>query len=230
VDETAIRDALSELTYPIHFFGFEAIDYALPRFEGTSPWQTIPFQHSLHILRADGTIDHRTFLQDGDGDPRPDLVHQMLADIEPTGSMVVYHDTFEEKRLEELRDAFPERADRLQNLIDRLWDQTEIFTWDFIHPAQKGSWSLKNVLPVFAPDLAYDDLSIRHGMGAVVKCAEMAAATSESETRALRQQLLDYCQRDTYAMVVNPPGVPRAGQIAATALLNGRNYLRAATT
>lgn len=201
VNEPSIRGALSELKAPIHFFDFEAIDYALPRYEGTSPWQKIPFQYSLHILRPGGPIVHKEFLHDGDGDPRPALTESMLADIEEEGSIVVYHDTFEEKRLEELRDAFPNHADRLQGMIDRLWDQAEVFKWDFIHPGQKGSWSLKNVLPVFAPDLAYDDLDIQHGMAAVVKYAEMVTSDSEEEQAALRNQLLDYCQRDTYAMV-----------------------------
>jgi hypothetical protein len=201
VDEPAIRDALAELNAPIHFFDFEAIDYALPKFGGTSPWQKIPFQYSLHVLRQDGTVGHREFLHDGNGDPRPALVESMLADVEPEGSIVVYHDTFEEKRLEELRDAFPGRADDLQGMIERLWDQAEVFTWDFIHPEQQGSWSLKNVLPVFAPDLAYDDLDIRHGMAAVVKYAEMVASDSGEDQANLRNQLLEYCERDTYAMV-----------------------------
>ncbi len=201
VDEPAIRSALAELNTPIHFFDFEAIDYALPKFEGTSPWQKIPFQYSLHILRQDGTVGHREFLHNGDGDPRPALVENMLDDVKPEGSIVVYHDTFEEKRLEELREAFPSRADRLQGMIDRLWDQAEVFTWDFIHPDQKGSWSLKNVLPVFAPDLAYDDLDIQHGMAAVVKYSEMIASSSEQKQKTLQGQLLEYCERDTYAMV-----------------------------
>ena len=201
VDEEAIQGALAEMESPIYFFDFEAIDYALPKFDGTSPWQKIPFQYSLHVLRPDGRLDHREFLHDGGGDPRPGLVESMLDDVEEEGSIVVYHDTFEEKRLEELRDAFPGRADRLQSMIDRLWDQAEVFTWDFIHPDQKGSWSLKNVLPVFAPDLAYDDLDIQHGMAAVVKYSEMIASSSEEEKATLRNQLLKYCERDTHAMV-----------------------------
>jgi len=70
-----------------------------------------------------------------------------------------------------------------------------------IHPDQKGSWSLKSALPVFAPDLAYDDLDIQHGMAAVVKYSEMIASSSEEEKATLRNQLLKYCERDTYAMV-----------------------------
>jgi CRISPR/Cas system-associated exonuclease Cas4 (RecB family) len=201
VDETAIREALTELTFPIHFLDFEAIDYALPRFGGTSPWQKIPFQYSLHILREGGAVEHEEYLHHEDTDPRPPLVENLLDDVESSGSVVVYHDTFERQRLEELQEAFPEREAEIQSLIDRLWDQEEVFKWDFIHPDQKGSTSLKAVLPIFAPELSYDDLDIQHGMAAVVKYAEMLASSDLETREMIYDQLLNYCERDTYAML-----------------------------
>ncbi|MCS3708102.1 hypothetical protein GGP62_003123 [Salinibacter ruber] len=50
-------------------------------------------------------------------------------------------------------------------------------------------------------DLAYDDLDIQYGMAAVVKYGEMIASSSEQKQKTLRNQLLEYCERDTYAMV-----------------------------
>jgi hypothetical protein len=201
VDEPAIREALGELTFPVHFLDFEAIDYALPRFTGTSPWQKIPFQYSLHILREGGAVEHEEYLHHEDTDPRPPLIESLLDDVESSGSVVVYHDTFERQRLEELREAFPEREAEIQSLIDRLWDQEEVFKWDFIHPDQKGSTSLKAVLPIFAPELSYDDLDIQHGMAAVVKYAEMLASSDLETREMIYDQLLNYCERDTYAML-----------------------------
>jgi hypothetical protein len=201
VDDAEIRALLDDLEYPIHFFDFEAIDYALPKFEGTSPWQKIPFQYSLHILREDGSVEHEEYLHNDGSDPRRALTERMLDDIEDQGSVVVYHDTFEKQRLEELQEAFPEHDGALQDLIDRLWDQAEVFKWHYIHPDQKGSWSLKTVLPLFAPDLDYADLDIQHGMAAVVKYGEMIAEDSPSDADEIREQLLSYCERDTYAMV-----------------------------
>lgn len=202
VNQAAIRDHLDTLEYPIHFFDFEAIDYALPRYEETSPWAKIPFQYSLHLLPEDEAPIHREYLHDGMGDPRPELVDRMLEDVGPRGSIVVYNKTFEKKRLEELQQAIPERHDALQQMIDRLWDQAEIFkNWHYMHPAQKGSWSLKAVLPVFAPRLAYDDLAVQDGMAAVRQYAEMAETNSTPKKRELRDDLLTYCERDTYAMV-----------------------------
>ena len=42
----------------------------IPLYEGTRPYQTIPFQWSLHAITEDGDLRHREFLADGDGDPR----------------------------------------------------------------------------------------------------------------------------------------------------------------
>ena len=45
---------LNDMEYPIHFLDFETIGLALPRYAGTRPYQTIPFQWSDHILYEDG--------------------------------------------------------------------------------------------------------------------------------------------------------------------------------
>jgi len=55
----------------------------------------IPFQYSLHILHEDGTLEHREFLGDENGDPRGALIEQMLQDITLNGSIVAYNQSFE---------------------------------------------------------------------------------------------------------------------------------------
>ena len=42
----------------------------IPLYAGTRPYQTIPFQWSLHASGGDGILHHRAFLADGAGDPR----------------------------------------------------------------------------------------------------------------------------------------------------------------
>ncbi|MCS4047583.1 hypothetical protein GGQ04_002732 [Salinibacter ruber] len=72
-----------------------------------------------------------------------------------------------------------------------------------MHPSQKGSWSLKKVLPAFDPDLEYGDLDVQEGMEAVVEYSRMIAPeTSESEAQEIEEDLLAYCEQDTWAMVV----------------------------
>ena len=209
VDKSAVESALAELEYPLYFLDFEAIDYALPPFEGTSPWEKVPFQYSLHVVKEEQPLGreevaHKEFLWTGEGDPRRPLAERLVQDIGPEGSIVVYNATFEKGILEDLQEAFPQWEDQFQNYTHRLWDQGEIFQeGHYVHPSQKGSWSLKTVLPAFDPDLKYGDLDVQEGMEAVVQYSRMISPeTSDSEAREIEEDLLAYCAQDTWAMVV----------------------------
>ena len=202
VNEEGIREALGDLEYPLHFLDFEAIGKALPWLEGTKPWQQIPFQYSLHVLDRDGRLEHFDYLHDGEGDPRIGVMEGLAEEIEDTGSVIAYHTSFEERCLKTIRDAFPRHEETVQSIIDRLWDQRDIFSdWHYIHPEQKGSTSLKEMLPALT-DTGYEDLGVQEGMEAVIAYEEMTdPSTSQSRRKELREQLLRYCKRDTKAMV-----------------------------
>jgi len=59
------------------------------------------------------------------------------------------------------------------------------------------------VLPTIAPELSYEGLAVAHGGAAQEAFAEMMAPeTNEARRAELRQGLLEYCERDTYAMVI----------------------------
>ena len=45
---------LRALKYPLYFMDFETVNPAIPRFKGMRPYQQIPFQWSVHILREPG--------------------------------------------------------------------------------------------------------------------------------------------------------------------------------
>lgn len=202
VNEEGIREALGELEYPLHFLDFEAIGKALPWLEGTGPWQQIPFQYSLHVMEGDGTLEHFEYLHDGEGDPRSGVIEGLAEEIEDTGSVIAYHTSFEKRCLKTIRDALPRHEGTVQSIIDRLWDQRDIFSdWHYIHPEQKGSTSLKKVLPALT-ETGYEDLGVQEGMEAVIAYEEMAdPSTPQSRRKELRDQLLRYCERDTKAMV-----------------------------
>jgi len=70
-DRDAVQALLGKLEYPIHFLDFETIDDALPRLEGTRPYQKVPFQFSCHVLHEDGRLEHFEYLHEETTDPRP---------------------------------------------------------------------------------------------------------------------------------------------------------------
>jgi hypothetical protein len=202
IDRDSIRRSLKVLSFPIHFLDFEAFDPGMPMFDGTWPYQHIPFQFSCHILRADDTIEHKEFLHTDPGDPRPELLAALLHAVEPRGSIVVYSAQYERKILRELASAYPSYAAQCNDMISRLWDQAEIFKSDFIHPDFCGSYSIKAVLPVLVPSLGYDALAhVHNGTEAQDVWRSVINDRTSADRETKIKALLAYCRLDTLAMV-----------------------------
>jgi len=73
------REALSLLPYPRYYFDFETINFAVPIWKGTRPYQQIPFQWSCHIEQQSGTTTHEAFLDISGEDPSRALAKVLLA-------------------------------------------------------------------------------------------------------------------------------------------------------
>jgi hypothetical protein len=109
IDRPALAAFLSQIEYPISFLDFETIGTAIPLFDGTSPYQQIPFQFSLHILRSENAkSEHLQFLAEGMVDPRPEFMRQLSKTLPETGSVVTYNASFEIGRLKECCEILPE--------------------------------------------------------------------------------------------------------------------------
>jgi hypothetical protein len=196
-----LKAELNDMEYPIHFLDFETIGPAIPRYAGTRPYQTIPFQWSDHILYEDGQLDHREYLCNEDKDPREDFTQTLLEVSGTKGNMVIYT-SYETGVLNSLIEHFPQYADELQSVIYRLKDLHAIIRKNFYHPKFYGSFSLKYVLPALVPEMSYDKLSIQDGMQASLDYLRMIdPGTDEKEKATIREDLLTYCGQDTLAMV-----------------------------
>ena len=69
--------------------------------------------------------------------------------------------------------------------------------------AWETSWSIKAVLPVLCPELSYAELDgVQDGEMAVEAFKEaIATETSAERKQEVQQQLLKYCELDTFGMV-----------------------------
>ena len=192
---------LNDVEYPLHFLDFETIGVAIPRYAGTRPYQTIPFQWSDHILYEKGNLDHREYLCNEDKDPREEFTQTMLDALGTKGSIVIYT-SYETGILNSLIEHFPQYADELQSVIDRFVDLYAIIKRHYYHPKFYGSFSLKYVLPALVPEMSYENLSIQDGMQAPLDYLRMIdAKTPKDEKAGIRDDLLTYCGQDTLAMV-----------------------------
>ena len=201
INTAAIKRLLSVLEYPIHFLDFETDNPAIPRFDGLRPYQHFPFQYSCHVLHSDGTVEHHEYLHTDTKDPRLPLVESLLGHVSPHGSIVVYSAKFEKGVLEDMALSFPEHASTFEAMIDKLWDQLDIFKNHYTHPDFCGSNSLKDVLPVLVPFLCHENLDVHDGLEAQAVWNLMLNTTSETKKSEMIEHLREYCKMDTLAMV-----------------------------
>lgn len=217
-----IHDGIQTLNYPIYHLDFETFPCPLPRFKGEKPYSQSLFQYSIHIEHAPGVCDkdkdNYGFIATKHIDLRRELVESMLDVIKPDGgSIMVYNQSFEQTRLKEMAELFPEHRARLYDMIDRLfdlmhllkgnqrlykylgYDEEEAKGINYYHNKLNGSYSIKKVLPVFSP-LTYDNLGIKNGTEALV-CYARFPIMDEKTFQEKYQELYEYCKQDTWAMV-----------------------------
>ena len=117
--------------------------------------------------------------------------------------MLVYNAAFERRILRDMAERFPEHAQRIENIIDRLVDLLVIARDHYYHPDMHGSWSIKAVLPTIAPDLNYANLNDVHDGGeaqiAFLEC--ILPDLNDDKRESLIESMKRYCELDTYAMV-----------------------------
>ena len=200
-DAEAVRRETADWAYPHVFLDFETIQFAIPRWLGTSPFTQVPFQFSAHIEAADGTMDHIEFLAADGSDPRRACA-DALTTLPATGAVIAWNASFERQCLLGLAALFSDLAPALQNLADRLVDLLPVARRHYYHRDMRGSWSIKAVLPTLAT-IGYDDLvEVKSGTDAQGAYFEaIDPTTSPERAAAIRDALLDYCRRDTEAMV-----------------------------
>jgi hypothetical protein len=196
-----LKGLLERVAYPVHFLDFETAGPAVPRYPGTRPYQTLPFQWSDHILSRDGSIRHRAFLCIRDEDPREAFAESLIGVLKDAGTIVIYT-PYEIRILKELSEHLPGCAARLEGFRGRVVDLEQIIRRHFYHPAFGGSFSLKAVLPALVPEMDYGSLAIRDGSQAACDYLRMIdPQTPPGEQAFIRESLLAYCAQDTLAMV-----------------------------
>lgn len=188
---------------PAYFLDFESVQFAVPIWKSTRPYQQICFQFSLHFFDASGRLDQVAFLDLSGEDPSAQFARTLISACGKAGPIFVYNAAFEKTRISELAKRYPHLAGPLLAIKERVVDLLSIARARYYHPSQQGSWSIKKVLPAVVPELRYDDLEgVQDGGMAMDAFLEaIHPDTDEARKAQIEQQLLAYCKLDTYAMV-----------------------------
>lgn len=196
INRKAIIEFVSQINTPVYFIDFETYQPAIPVFDGTRP-----FQYSLHVL--DGNLKHFSFLATNRQDPRRLLTESLLSQIGTKGTLVAWNATFEIRCIKQLAEAFPDLRMDLLALIPRFVDLMQPFRKKYYcHPGFKGSYSLKNVLPILVPKLNYKNLLIKKAQDSfMVYHSYVNGGIDDAGWEMAQMGLLAYCGLDTAGMV-----------------------------
>jgi len=196
-----LSSMLKLIKWPIYYLDFESMMTAIPLFERTAPYTQIPTQFSIHLCEILGTpVAHYEYIADKNGDCREKLADALISYLGESGTVFSYS-SFEKTIIKGLIELFPAKEIKLNSIIDRIFDLENIVKCTY-HPNYFGSYSIKKTLPALVPSLNYDDLDINNGgMAMSVFALMIKGMIEERKEKEIRQALLNYCERDTYAMV-----------------------------
>lgn len=203
IDRKALSKFLKRLREPVGYLDFETFSTAIPLFDGVTPYQQVPFQFSLHRQETLGAKpEPHGFLADGRDDPRPEFLNRLRGCVGNKGAVVVYNEKFEKSVLSKLAEAYPEHRQWIESVKARMIDLLEPFSrFDYYHPKQYGSASIKAVLPVLT-GRSYADLEIHEGTQASLEYLRVNFSDVPAADRAkVRAQLERYCGQDTEGMI-----------------------------
>ena len=203
VKKDKVKEFLAKFTFPLYFLDYETFSTVIPPFDGLRPYQQVPFQYSIHRLEQNGTLTHKEFLHTRNSHPGLPLLKQLVEDVGDKGTVLVWYESFEKGRNEELGLMFPDYAQKMKQLNERVVDLMIPFSsgW-FVDKDFFGSASIKKVFPVLISELAYEALNIKEGGTASRTWKETFLDGKNLERKdQIVKDLLAYCGLDTLAMV-----------------------------
>lgn len=197
-----LAEILQSLPYPRFYLDFESIQFMIPVWAGTRPYEQLPFQWSCHIEASDGATAHAEFLDISGEPPMRGCAEALIETVGQTGPILTYS-PFERRVMRDLARRFPDLKPALDSAAERVMDLLPIVRTHYYHPGMRGSFSIKAVLPTVVPTLSYKALGdVNDGSAAQAAFEEaIDEETPESRRKELADGLLRYCALDTLAML-----------------------------
>jgi predicted RecB family nuclease len=201
-DKESLKTELDALTYPLFFMDFETINPCVPRFAGMRSYDHIVFQFSVHVQREPGAKpEHYEFLAVNRDDPRREFITSLGAVLGQSGTVIVYNQSFELARLNELASWLQEFAEPIKQIQSRVLDLLPVIRNHVYHPAFAGSYSLKAVLPALLPEMTYEGMEIANDTDAGVAWEAFTKTTDQGERERIKKALSEYRALDTLALL-----------------------------
>lgn len=193
-----LRTALERLRFPIAYLDIEFATPAVPILDDAAPFDTLPFEFSVHLEDRDGTVRHAEHLvSDVASVPRGALAEALAGVLGDAESVVVYDAASERRLLGTLQTtASVGAASRLEEASHRLWDLLAVLQGTVRHPGFAARWDLKHVAAALGAS-SYDEVRLADGLTAQAEWRRWLSTRDPGAQEALRR----YCAADSRAML-----------------------------
>jgi len=202
-DQAELGRFLANVTYPACYLEIKTIRSAIPIYDGTRPYQPIPFQFSVHSVSQPGSSPvHHSFLADGNSDPRPQFAEKLSQSLGHDGSIIVCDSRSKARILEELASAFPRYQKWVGSITGRLIDLLSPFeNFFYYHASQKNEVSLESVIGAIRLEGGQNVTAPSHNQSSIAFSNMRSNTLTAEEKEAIRQILKTGCKRETLAMI-----------------------------
>jgi hypothetical protein len=195
-------DELNNIKQPYYYLDFESVTTIMPLYSNIAPHTQLLTQFSLDKTDDKGNIlNHYEYIADHTRDCRREIALQIIEYLKQDGSIITYSNS-ERISIIKLANLFEDLKDNLDKIAERIVDLELILKKNYYDLNFHGRSSIKKVLPVLIPKETYLDLEISDGGDAAASFAFMALGMYDKEQiEKTRKSLLEYCAKDTIAMI-----------------------------
>lgn len=197
-----LKTELEKIVFPCYYLDFESVMTIYPLYNNIAPHTQILTQYSIHKCdKIEHITDHFEYIADHKQDCRKQIAKKLIEILGTQGSIITYSSA-EKQMIEKLALLYPELAEQLRGITERIVDFEEILRTNYYDKRFHGRTSIKKVLPVMIPKMNYNDLEIGEGDVALSAFAYMAMGLYDDEKiKETKNNLLKYCKQDTLALV-----------------------------
>jgi hypothetical protein len=194
-DISEISAFISNIKQPACSLDIEVWMPAIPYYEGTKPFQQIPFLFSM-IYEENNEIKNYSYFKPIEEDLRKEFLEKILYVTKDFQSILMYDKSLEETVLNQLAVLYPEYLKDINNFKSKIIDLAEpIKKGNYYHPDMKGNFTLKSIAPLVNQEAGFNSLDIQSGISAMY-IYESLLEQNAIEGEHIKQQLIEYCEMD----------------------------------
>lgn len=195
IDRQEIHSFISGIKAPYCSLDIEVWMPAVPFYQGTKPFQQIPFLFSM-VYEKDGKPERYSYFKPFEDDHRKTFLEQILTATKDFETVLMFDKALEESVLNQLAELFPEYAKDITVFKSKIVDLAEpIRKGNYYHPQMKGNFSLKSIAPIVHQEAGFDELGVQSGIVAMYMY-EGLGVQNAIEAETAKEQLIDYCEMD----------------------------------